>query len=51
MAFFLSRKAGWSIGFTIVALAAGLIPLLIFWVEHRVVQKLRTENPDLEPVV
>jgi len=50
VAFFLSRKAGWSLGFTIVALAAGLIPLLIFWVEHRVVQKLRDENPDLEPV-
>ena len=32
VAFLLSRKAGWSLGFTIVALAAGLIPLLIFWV-------------------
>jgi len=50
VAFFLSRKAGWSIGFTVVALAAGLIPLLIFWVEHRVVQKLKEENPDLDPV-
>jgi integral membrane protein len=50
VAFFLSRKAGWSLGFTIVALAAGLIPLLIFWVEHRVVQKFRDENPDLAPV-
>ena len=48
--FFLSRKAGWSVGFTIVALAAGLIPLLIFWVEHRVMQKLKAENPDLAPV-
>jgi integral membrane protein len=50
VAFLLSRKAGWSLGFTIVALAAGLIPLLIFWVEHRVVQKLKAENPDLDPV-
>jgi integral membrane protein len=50
VAFFLSRKAGWSLGFTIVALAAGLIPLLIFWVEHRVVQKLKAERPDLAPV-
>ncbi len=48
--FFLARKAGWSISFTILALVAGLIPLLIFWVEHRVVQKLRAENPDLAPV-
>jgi integral membrane protein len=45
--FFLSRKAGWSIGFTILALVAGLVPLLIFWVEHRVVQKLKAENPEL----
>jgi integral membrane protein len=48
--FFLARKAGWTIGFTILALVAGLVPLLIFWVEHRVVQKLEAENPDLEPV-
>ncbi|MXG91400.1 DUF3817 domain-containing protein [Nocardioides flavescens] len=50
VAFFLSRKAGWSYGFTIVALVAGLVPLLIFWVERQVVHKLKVENPDLEPV-
>jgi integral membrane protein len=48
--FFLARKAGWSVGFTIVALVAGLVPLLIFWVEHQVMRKLKAENPDLEPV-
>ena len=47
VAFLLSRRAGWSFGFTVVALVAGLVPLLIFWVEHRVVQKLKEENPDL----
>ncbi|MFN8192214.1 MAG: DUF3817 domain-containing protein [Nocardioidaceae bacterium] len=47
VAFLLSRRAGWTPGFTIVALAAGLIPLLIFWVEHRVVQRLRAEHPEL----
>lgn len=47
VAFFLSRRAGWSVGFTIVALAAGLIPLLIFWVEHRVTQRMRVEHPEL----
>jgi integral membrane protein len=47
VAFFLSRKAGWTIGFTILALVAGLVPLLIFWVEHRVVQKLKAERPEL----
>ncbi len=47
VAFFLSRRARWSATFTIVALAAGLIPLLIFWVEHRVTQRLRAEHPEL----
>ena len=47
VAFFLSRKAGWSVTFTVVALAAGLIPLLIFWVEHRVTQRMREEHPEL----
>jgi integral membrane protein len=50
VAFLLARKAGWTIGFTILALVAGLVPLLIFWVERRVVHKLKAENPDLEPV-
>lgn len=47
VAFLLSRRARWTPGFTIVALAAGLIPLLIFWVEHRVTQRLRAEHPEL----
>ena len=47
VAFLLSRKASWTVGFTILALAAGLIPLLIFWVEHRVTQRLRAEHPEL----
>lgn len=47
VAFFLSRRAGWSVAFTLVALAAGLIPLLIFWVEHRVTQRMRAEHPEL----
>lgn len=47
VAFLLSRRARWTPGFTIVALAAGLIPLLIFWVEHKVTQRLRAEHPEL----
>jgi integral membrane protein len=50
VAFALAVKARWSIPFTIVALVAGMIPLLIFWVEHRVVQKLKAENPELTGV-
>jgi integral membrane protein len=47
VAFLLSRKARWSIGFTLLTLIAGLIPLLIFWVEHQVNLKVRAENPEL----
>jgi integral membrane protein len=45
--FLLSRRAGWSIPFTILNLAAGLIPLIIFWVERRVVQRIRADYPEL----
>ena len=47
VAFFLSRRARWTLPFTLLALAAGLIPILIFWVEHRVTQRVRTEHPEL----
>ena len=47
VAFLLSRRAGWSLQFTGLALIAGLVPLLIFWVEHRVTQRFRAEHPDL----
>ncbi len=44
VAFLLARRERWSVMFTLVMLAAGLIPLLIFWVERRVEHKV------LEPV-
>jgi integral membrane protein len=47
VAFLLSRKARWSLQFTVLTLVAGLVPLLIFWVEHRVNQRVRAENPEL----
>ena len=47
VAFLLARRARWSVGFTLLMLVAGLVPLLIFWVEHRVAQKVRAENPEL----
>ena len=46
VAFLLARQCRWSPGFTILMLAAGLIPLLIFWVEHKVVARVRAEHPD-----
>jgi integral membrane protein len=45
--FLLARRSGWSVPFTILNLAAGLIPLIIFWVERRVVARMRTEHPEL----
>lgn len=47
VAFLLARRARWTIAFTVLMLVAGLIPLLIFWVEHRVNQKVRAETPEL----
>ena len=47
VAFLLSRRAGWSLGFLVVLLLAGLVPVMIFFVEHKVVQRLRAEQPQL----
>jgi integral membrane protein len=47
VAFLLARRARWTVPFTVLMLVAGLIPLLIFWVEHRVTQRVRVENPEL----
>jgi len=47
VAFLLSQKARWSIPQLLLMLVAGLIPGLIFWVEHRVAVRLREDNPEL----
>jgi len=47
VAFLLSRRAGWSLGYLVVMPIAGLVPVMIFWVEHHVVTRLRAENPEL----
>ncbi len=47
VAFLLARRAGWSLRFTVLCLVAGLVPLLIFWVEREVVRRLRSDHPDL----
>lgn len=50
VAFLLSRRAGWTLPFTLLVLVAGLVPLLIFWVEHVVAGKVRAEHhAELEP--
>ena len=47
VSFALSRRLRWSLPFTLLVLLAGLVPILIFWVEHKVTQRVRSENPEL----
>ena len=47
VAFLLSRRAGWSLQYLLLMLLAGLVPVLIFWVEHSVVTRLRAEHAEL----
>lgn len=47
VAFLLSRRAGWSLTYLLLMLVAGLIPVLIFWVEHKVASRLKAEHPEL----
>ena len=47
VAFLLGRRAGWSLPFTGLTLVAGLVPLLIFWVEREVVRRIRADHPEL----
>lgn len=46
VAFLLSRRAGWSLQFLAVLLLAGLVPVMIFFVEHRVIARLKVEHPE-----
>ena len=46
VAFLLSRRAGWTIGFTLLVLAAGLVPLLIFFVERVVSRRITADLAD-----
>ncbi len=41
VAFLLARRERWSVAFTLLMLVAGLIPLLIFWVERQVEHRVR----------
>ena len=47
VSFALSRRMRWPVPFTILVLLAGLIPILIFWVEHQVTLRVRREHPEL----
>ena len=45
VAFLLARRLGWSMGFLLLMLVAGLVPLLIFWVERVVERKVAEADP------
>lgn len=46
-AFLLSQRAGWKLSFLGLLLLAGLVPVLIFFVERKVEARLRAEAPAL----
>lgn len=48
MAFWLSRRAVWPIGFTLVTLLCGTVPLLSFWAERRATRRTLEEHAGSE---
>jgi integral membrane protein len=49
VSFLLWRQTRWSLPFAILVLVSGLIPLVIFYVEHVVTRRIREEHPELAP--
>ena len=48
--FALSRRAGWDLGFTIVTIVSGTVPVLSFWAERRATRAVRAQMArDAEP--
>jgi integral membrane protein len=43
LAFLLSRKARWDLGFTLVTLVLGTVPIASFWAEHRATRRVREQ--------
>ena len=43
LAFVLSRRAGWDLGFTLVTLICGTVPVLSFWAERRATRRVRAQ--------
>ena len=43
LAFLLSRKARWDLGFTLVTLLCGTVPVLTFWAERRATRRVREQ--------
>lgn len=47
VAFVLSRRERWSLGFTLGTLLAGTVPILSFWAERRATRAVLAAHPDL----
>jgi integral membrane protein len=47
--FALSRRAGWDIGFTLVTILSGTVPILSFWAERRATRSVRAQLADPVP--
>jgi integral membrane protein len=47
VSFLLWRQTRWSLPFAFLVLISGLIPLVIFYVEHVVTRRIRAEHPEL----
>ena len=47
VAFLLSRRERWSVGFTLATLLAGTVPILSFWAERRATRAVRAVHPEL----
>ena len=48
VAFVLSRRERWSLGFTLGTLLAGTVPILSFWAERRATRAVLAAHPDLQ---
>lgn len=49
VAFALSRREGWDLGFTLVTLALGTVPVLSFWAERRATRRVRRAHAEAVP--
>jgi integral membrane protein len=47
--FALSRRAQWELGFTLVTIVSGTVPLLSFWAERRATRAVQTQMAGAEP--
>ena len=47
--FALSRRSQWDIGFTLVTIISGTVPILSFWAERRATAAVRAQQADPVP--